>query len=180
MTSSTAQLIILAVLLFSSLASSRKIVSDAFLSLDSSPSAIWSVSNGAMRVNASVPGDLISDLSAGGLLGDPLYELNFKRTDWDDSIWNYTTTFTLDNTFTSSLAVWIVFDGIKMVSDISLNGVSLGYTQDQFLRYTFDVTSSIVKSGGSNTLVVSFPTGNDQRNCEQRWMSCSGGWVSNE
>jgi beta-mannosidase len=173
-------LMILVVLLFSTFASSRKIVSDAYFSLDSSSATVWSVSNGAMRVNASVPGDLISDLSAGGILGDPLYELNFKRTDWDSTIWNYTTNFALDNTFTSSQAVWIVFDGIKMVSDISLNGISLGYTQDQFLRYTFDVTSSIVKSGGSNTLVVSFPTGQDQRNCEQRWMSCSGGWVGNE
>lgn len=164
-------LLLLAVII--STTTARKISSDTFQSLDSS-SSTWTVSNGTTTLAASVPGDLITDLSRGGVLGDPLYELNFKRTDWDESTWNYSTTFTLDASFSSSSAVWVVFDGIKMVSDISLNGIALGYTQDQFLRYTFDITTALTK-GGSNTLVVSFPTGADQRNSEQRWMSCSGG-----
>jgi|LauGreDrversion4_1035100.scaffolds.fasta_scaffold247047_1 beta-mannosidase len=155
-------------------ATARKIVADAYQSLDSTQTQAWTVSNGTLSFSASVPGDLITDLSKGGVLGDPLYELNFKRTDWDDSVWNYSTSFTLDSSFSSSATVWIVFDGIKMVSDVSLNGIALGYTQDQFLRYSFDITSAIIK-GGVNTLVVSFSTGKDQRNSEQRWMSCSGG-----
>jgi len=164
---------LLLAVLISTTTASRKIVADTFQSLDSS-STSWSVSNGTLNFAASIPGDLITDLSRGGVLGDPLYELNFKRNEWDASTWNYSTTFTLDASFSSSSAVWVVFDGIKMVSDISLNGIALGYTQDQFLRYTFDITAAL-KKGGSNTLVVSFPTGKDQRNSEQRWMSCSGG-----
>ena len=160
-------------MLISTTTASRKIVADTFQSLDSS-STSWSVSNGTLNFAASIPGDLITDLSRGGVLGDPLDELNFKRNEWDTSVWNYSTTFTLDASFSSSSAVWVVFDGIKMVSDISLNGIALGYTQDQFLRYTFDITAAL-KKGGSNTLVVSFPKGKDQRNSEQRWMSCSGG-----
>lgn len=58
---------------------------------------------------------------------------------------------------------------------MSLNGQYLGYAADQFLRYDWDVTG-ILKAGTTNTLTVTFPTFNDARNSEERWMSCSGGW----
>jgi beta-galactosidase/beta-glucuronidase len=156
-------------------AASRSIVSNAAQSLDS-PASAWTVSNGTSTVAARVPGDLITDLATGGVIpADPLFELNFRADDWDASNWTYTTTFTLAADVAAAAQILLVFDGVKMVSDIALNGVSLGYTADQFLRYSFDVTAA-AKRAGSNTLTVSFPTGADPRNVEQRWMSCSGGW----
>jgi hypothetical protein len=69
---------------------------------------------------------------------------------------------------------WLVFEGNKMVSEAYLNGVYLGFTADQFLRYTFDVTSALKATG--NTLAVVFTQFSDARNTEERWMACSGGW----
>ncbi len=162
-------------LFFGHSSAARSIVGNAAQSLDS-PSASWSVSNGTSTVAAKVPGDLITDLATGGIIpADPLYELNFKGSAWDSCTWNYTTEFTLNADVAASAQILLVFDGIKMVSDVALNGVALGYTADQFLRYTFDVTAA-AKRAGANTLTVSFPTGADARNAEQRWMSCSGGW----
>jgi beta-galactosidase/beta-glucuronidase len=69
----------------------------------------------------------------------------------------------------------LVFEGVKMVSDVTLNGVYLGYTVSQFVRYVFDVTSSLSTSG-TNVLTVAFPRGTDPRNNESRWMPCTGGW----
>ena len=63
-----------------------------------------------------------------------------------------------------------------MVADVALNGAALGFTSDQFLRYELNITASLLKAG-ANTLSISFPTGRDPRNVEERWMSCSGGWV---
>jgi hypothetical protein len=61
-----------------------------------------------------------------------------------------------------------------MVSEAYLNGVFLGFTADQFLRYSFDVSSALKATG--NVLTVVFTQFNDPRNSEERWMSCSGGW----
>lgn len=61
-----------------------------------------------------------------------------------------------------------------MAAEVWLNGVYLGYTADQFLRYSYPAVQYLKPTG--NTLVVSFPTSGDQRNIEGRWMACSGGW----
>jgi hypothetical protein len=165
-------LLIGCLIISSTVASSSEVIGDAFLSLNS-PSASWSVTNGTTTVPGKVPGDLITDLELGGVIGDPLYELNFKAQNWDDCTWNYSTSFTLDTTFTGAAQYLLVFEGIKMVADVSLNGNVLGYTQDQFLRYVFDATAALNNGGvGAQNLIVSFPTGADQRNAEQRWMSC--------
>lgn len=128
--------------------------------------------NGSVSIKGSVPGDLITDLELAGVIGDPLYELNFKTPVWDHGNWTYTLNFTAEDT--SAAHSWLVFQGIKMVADISLNGQAVGFAADQFLRYAFDVTG-IVKLGAGNTLTVTFPTYSDARNSEERWMSCSGG-----
>ena len=50
----------------------------------------------------AVPGDLITDLERAGLIGDPLYELNFRNaTLWDTPVssgkqWVYSTTFSTE------------------------------------------------------------------------------------
>lgn len=50
----------------------------------------WGLSNGTAFTTGQVPGDLITDLENGGLIGDPLFELNFKTPVWDYGNWTYT------------------------------------------------------------------------------------------
>jgi hypothetical protein len=69
-----------------------------------------------VSIPAQVPGDLITDLQLSGLVGDPLYELNFLNASiWDANTWTYSTTFNLAASGSSLL----VFDGVKM-GDIGL------------------------------------------------------------
>ena len=118
---------------------------------------------------ASVPGDLITDLEAAGMVGDPLYELNWLNASiWDTNTWTYSTTFTAPAGGGSTL---LVFDGIKMGADIILDGKTIGNTTDQFLRYIFPVTLSSTQA--PHTLEVVFDPKID---CGGRWMSCTGGW----
>ena len=155
------------------------IVGDVEVRLDSASGiASWSVSNGSTTLPARVPGDLLTDLQLGGVIGDPLYELNFKQVNadgvppWDTkSPWTYTTTFDVPAGFAGW---WLVLDGVKMVADVQLNGAPLGYTADQFLRYNFDVTAHLKPTG--NVLSLTFTDSSDDRLDEERWMSCSGGW----
>jgi hypothetical protein len=129
----------------------------------------WSVSNGTKTITGMVPGDLITDLFNGGLIGDPLFESNWLTPIWDKYTWNYTTTFTAQ----SGNTVYLVFDGIKMGAQIFLNNKLVGTARDQFLRYRFDVTAMIQ---ASNTLMVYFPAGGQGIDCEGRFMACTGGW----
>ena len=134
-----------------------------------------------VSIPATVPGDLISDLHAAGQIGDPLYEMNFKNSSiWHDNIWTYTTQFSLDDLPGGGGGggeILLVFDGIKMGANISVNGVKLGEAVDQFLRYSFPLAASGALAAGSemstHTLTVSF----DSSACiGGRFMACTGGW----
>ena len=121
-------------------------------------------------INASVPGDLITDLQTAGLIGDPLYELNFLNASLWSQPWVYKTAFTLP----SGASHRLVFDGVKMGATVKVNGNIVGTTHDQFLRYVFTIPESIVDNTELHqTLEVEFaaPGAID---CGGRWMACSG------
>jgi len=131
--------------------------------------------------NATVPGDVITDLQAAGLIGDPLYELNFKNaTLWDVPVnstvrWVYSKSFSTtavagDHLSAPSNDVVLVFDGVKMGATVSLNGHTLGKMTDQFVRYNFSVTHLL--EDDHNEVKVSF----DDTPTEGRFMACTGGW----
>ena len=134
----------------------------------------WTASQGNISVQAVVPGDLLTDLERGGIIGDPLYELVFQGLLWDTGNWVYTKGFDASPAVQAAAAVSLVFDSVKMVADISLNGHVLGFTADQFLRYTFPVKAFLKPAG--NVLTVTFTTSGDARNNDGRYMACSGGW----
>lgn len=154
----------------------------------------------AQTIRGSVPGDLITDLQAASLVGDPLFELNFKNaTMWDTYVWTYATTFEVGAALLERLGaaggsrLLLVFDGVKMGAAVRVNGELLGRTTDQFLRYEFPLAASVLLKGGtpSATARTRTRTSTSDRNvtahsltvefsptidCEGRWMGCSGGW----
>ena len=165
------------------LTSSLKL-NDSPLSGDSFPFSLdgsdWKITNslGSIAINGRVPGDLITDLQNADIIGDPLYEMNFKSTLWDDAEFTYTKEFVFPQQQYSNQKQILVFDGIKMGSHIFFNAVQLGSSMDQFLRYTFDVSDLIYKNdeGKKNTIQVTFPVSNNTINDQSRYMACSGAW----
>ena len=97
---------------------------------------------------------------------------------WDASNWTYSTAFDLTPASATGQDVWLVFDGVKMAADVFLNGVYLGFTNDQFLRYTWSVKKYLQPTG--NVLQLTFATSLDPRNTEARFMGCTGGWDVSE
>jgi beta-mannosidase len=132
-------------------------------------------SNAAVSVPAAIPGDHLTDLQSAGLIDDPLFDLNFQNaTVWGGRTWSYTATFTPPASLLSNpdATVLLVFDGVKMGANVSLNGHAVGLVKDQFLRYSYDVTSALV-AGKSNTLTLVFDL---EIFVNGRFMACSGGW----
>jgi hypothetical protein len=95
------------------------------------------------------------------MVGDPLYELNFKNaTLWDDFVWTYSTSFEMDANRLAALHATggsnlLVFDGVKMGATVAVNGKTIGQTTDQFLRYEFPLGSGLLRAG-VNTIAVEF------------------------
>lgn len=136
----------------------------------------WDLTSGqGAHYPASVPGDLISDLEHAGLLGDPLFSQNWRSQAnlWNSTTWDYSRTFATP--FSPLPSTLLVFDGIKMVADIFLNGINLGDVTNQHMRYTFEVGGLLHPVGGPvNELRVHFPVqSEEERNdLEARLVLC--------
>ena len=65
----------------------------------------------------------------------------------------------------------LVFDGIKMGANITVNGQPVGVAVDQFLRYQYDIAKLL--KAGTNELSVTFDFAIDVNG---RFMACTGGW----
>ena len=144
---------------------------------------------------ATVPGDLVTDLQNAGHISDPLTDSNFMNSSmWNGQRWTYSTTFASppytghrgggDVRPEGAGATLLVFEGVKMGATIVLNGVVLGNTTDQFVRYTFSVAHALLPrpspaerarggGGGANKLEVIFDRTIDTHG---RFMAASGGW----
>lgn len=86
---------------------------------------VWSVSGVAgspVNVSARVPGDLISDLEAAGVVGDPLFGFNFQGSVWDSGNWTYTTSFTPAAAILAGADAYLVFDSLKMAGWVASRG----------------------------------------------------------
>lgn len=130
---------------------------------------IWKLRSSHIQIKGSVPGDLLTDLQTAGLIGDPLYEVNFQNsTLWDDRVWVYSTVFDVPASQTL-VGVRLVFDGIKMGARVKFNGRAIGQAVDQFLRYDF----LLKPQRKGNIVEVEFDPDMD---ADGRFMACSGGW----
>jgi len=122
-----------------------------------------------VQIQAKIPGDLLSDLKAAGIIEEPLFERNFKTMSrfWTKGNWTYLKHLSPSQDEKKMLAS-LVFDGIKMGAVIRVDGVIVEKATDQFLRYVIPIASS------SSIVAVSFEQNMDEKG---RFMACSGGWV---
>lgn len=91
-------------------------------------------------VAASVPGDITYDLYRAGVIPNPHYGENHKQLRWiAERDFVYTASFSVDDAMLSQDEVYMVFDGVDLFADITLNGTVLGYTENAFLQYRYEV-----------------------------------------
>uniref|UniRef100_A0A8C6SKE6 Beta-mannosidase n=1 Tax=Neogobius melanostomus TaxID=47308 RepID=A0A8C6SKE6_9GOBI len=101
-------------------------------------------SNGSLSLGAQVPGCVHSALLQQGVIQDPYYRFNDVFYQWIAlENWTYTTIFSLNSPFRYTNKQLLIFDGIDTVSTISLNGITLGQTDNMFQSYVFCVWCSL-------------------------------------
>lgn len=112
--------------------------------------------NCSAKVNASVPGDIYTDLHTAGVIGDPLGAFGDWKTAWAGrSSWSYTRRFDVSAAqLASSGSALLVLEGIETNATVILNGQALLSASDSWLSYTVDVLQHL--HAGSNALEVRF------------------------
>ena len=156
----------------------------ATLVLDGADWRATNPSQSPQTINATVPGDILTDLEKAGLIPDPYYNVSWRDPPnvyrWANGTWTFSKTFDYGSVSSSasasssgsgaSASASLVFDGVKMGSRITLNGAEVGITTDQFMRYSFEVAHLLKPT--ANVLSVSFDPNIDTGG---RFMTCTGG-----
>lgn len=102
-------------------------------------------------LTGTVPGDVLSDLTAAGLLPDVNYGMNATKAEWAlESDWCYRTAFTLDTP--PERETELVFEGLDTFAAVYVNGERLGETDNMFIPHRFSVNGRVRE--GKNTVAV--------------------------
>ncbi len=113
----------------------------------------WTLSFGDKTIAAQVAGDITIDLYRAGLIKNPYFGLDYKDIEWiARRDFTYRTTIYADENLLDNESVMLVFDGIDVFSDVYLNGVRLGSTENMFLRYRYEIRHLLKE--GDNVLTV--------------------------
>jgi beta-mannosidase len=114
------------------------------------PSAIPDTVLAALRgrpVEATVPGQVHTDLERAGLLEDPTFDRNENAARWVGRVdWAYNRRIDVDPR--GAERIDLVCEGLDTVTSLSLDGVQIGTTRNMHRRYRFDLRD---KTSGSNS-----------------------------
>ncbi|MCU4975523.1 glycoside hydrolase family 2 protein [Halobacteria archaeon AArc-m2/3/4] len=103
----------------------------------------------------TVPGDVYSDLLATDTIDDPYDEDNELDVQWvGETDWTYRREFEVDDDFLAHDALVLECLGVDTVSEISVNGTSVGETTNMHRAYTFDLGDAL--EAGENRISVRF------------------------
>lgn len=96
------------------------------------------------------PHSIYDALFENGYIDDPYFEINSTKCEWvANRWWVYYTTVNVEKIFPHAE---LVFEGLDYKAHIYLNGKKIGFSENAFIRHTFDVSEWL--QVGENTLKV--------------------------
>ena len=113
----------------------------------------WQMTGGGYSCIGTVPGSVYSFLLDNGLMPDPHYRTNETET---TRILEHDFTFRRTFQFEKAPGVPVLLccDGLDTLCELSLNGRSVGFTDNMHRSYRFDVTTLL--RDGENEIVAYF------------------------
>lgn len=114
--------------------------------------------NGSIVVPGSLPSQTHLDLFEAGIIDDPLFGINEFTERWviNDN-WTYTadlTPFTQTYQSNTSGKTLLIFYGIDTIANITFAGHPVAWVNNQFRRYTYDISDYLSSSPGENNLTI--------------------------
>ncbi|UNI15565.1 Beta-mannosidase [Purpureocillium takamizusanense] len=106
--------------------------------------------NGSVSIPATVPGLIQTDLYAAGVLPDPFLDNNFELYNWvPHDNWTFSRSLPRSSPkgkqWSEFKRVYVVFEGIDTAANVRLDGQAVGFADNQFRQWAFDVTKHITK-----------------------------------
>ena len=132
-----------------------------------------------LNVPTEVPGSVFETLIDNEIIENPFYGLNEHKMSWVyESDWDYETEFDLEPSFLEHKVILLRFYGLDTVSEIILNGEPLGFTNNMFVRYDFNVKTKIKSK--KNRLAVKFksPTLKARTEIEKESINLNTGYAA--
>ena len=106
---------------------------------------------------ATVPGTIHTDLLKNHLISDPFYSDNELKLSWvPECDWIYHTKFSFKSSTKNNID--LVFDGIDTISEIYLNDIKLGGTDNMFVTHRYNVKNILKASDNELRVVLKSPT----------------------
>ncbi|MBO4734446.1 MAG: glycoside hydrolase family 2 protein, partial [Clostridia bacterium] len=113
---------------------------------------IWTLKGNGIETIGTIPGSVYSFLLDANLMDDPYYRDNeVSALMLMDSDYTFSKRFK----YIAGKKTVLCFEGVDTVSEIFLNGVLVGKTENMHRKYEFDI-SSLIKE--ENELKVFFPS----------------------
>ncbi len=104
---------------------------------------------------AAVPGCVHTDLLDSDAIPDPYLDRNDEHQPWvGQTSWRYACTFTVNAEDLASDRVDLVCDGLDTVADLTLNGRTVGRSENMHVGHRFPVKAALRE--GHNELVIDF------------------------
>jgi beta-mannosidase len=108
-------------------------------------------------IEAGTHGSVQEILIAKGELPDPFYGKNEEKFSWiEDHIWEFSSILNADEALLANDHIELLFPGIDTYAEIFLNDSMIGFAQNAFRPYRFDV-KSLLKKGENQLKVVFYP-----------------------
>ncbi len=117
----------------------------------------WRLSDKERLINipAEVPGSIFEALIKDNVIDDPFYGLREHEISWVyESEWMYETRFDLEPSFLERENILLCCYGLDTISDVILNEEHLGFTNNMFIRYDFNVKPKLKSK--NNILQIKF------------------------
>lgn len=136
-------------------------------------------SEGSIKLNAQVPGTVFEALINKKRIEDPFYGENEHEMVWVyQSDWIYELTFNVDPEMLVYKNLILRFYGLDTIADIKLNGNLIGSTENMFIRYNFDVKSSLKKNGNKLSVTFRSPTITAQNAIKKNGINLNTGYAA--
>ena len=121
------------------------------------PNVAWSFESldGAHAQQATVPGNVYTDLLLSQQIEDPFVADNAAKLHWvDTTTWIYTCHFTVDSLLLKKQHQAIVFEGLDTYCEVYLNDHLVHICDNMFRSYSFDLSAALLPR--ENTLSIKF------------------------
>lgn len=133
------------------------------------------ITAGTKAITARVPGCVHTDLLRAGVIPDPYVSDNEARLHWiGEHEWRVSRSFTVSEEFLAEKNVLLECLGVDTFSTISINGVEIGTTDNQFRRYRFDVRKVLAPGKNTIEVVLHSPFPEIKRMERQRFLAITG------